>query len=142
MNQELQKKYLCGNKRSYKLFDLDVESRDLKHLLAQILPLVKSVSILPHTPMGVYKQAPYEKITEEEYNTMSQSIHDVDWNSFREDAIGTRGCDGENCEFPNPKRQKTVVEDAVMTKGCDSEFCAITSYKFQLEDEKKRKRED
>ena len=86
-------------------FNPKTEGPDLEHVLAHFAPLVKSLSALPHTEDGVYEQAPYEKITEEEYYKLSNSINDADFSLFNEtdknndEAIGERGCTTDVCDI-------------------------------------------
>lgn len=75
------------------------EGTNLEHVLAHFAPIVKSLSALPHTEEGVYEQAPYESITEEKYYELIQNIKPLNMSGFDEDAIGTRGCDGDKCDL-------------------------------------------
>lgn len=73
------------------------ENNILENVVAQIMPSIKSVSIIPHTDSGVYKQAPYEKISIEEFEIRSSTIKEINWNSFLEKIDMPRGCDGDRC---------------------------------------------
>jgi ribonucleoside-triphosphate reductase len=80
-------------------FNAEREGQDIERVLAQTCPMVKSLSMLPHCAKGVYKQSPYEEITEAEYHTMRSTISDIDWKDFTSEPVITRGCDGDNCEM-------------------------------------------
>jgi len=73
-------------------FDRDKEADRLPLLLEKYVPLIKSVSLLPHTKKGVYKQMPYECITKEEYEKMTKVLQPVEWS-------GLRGSDGQDSRF-------------------------------------------
>ena len=47
-------------------FDKEKDADDVEKLLAMFIPVLKSVSMLPHAGHG-YAQAPYEPITREQY---------------------------------------------------------------------------
>lgn len=53
-------------------FDKVKDAPDVEKMLAMYIPILKSVSMLPHSGHG-YKQAPYEPITEEQYITLKDS---------------------------------------------------------------------
>ncbi len=80
-------------------FNPETESKDIENVLAQTTPMVKSLSMLPHVPKGVYPQSPFEEITESVYLKMVSQITDVDWEQFTDSPIMTRGCDGDACEM-------------------------------------------
>lgn len=88
-------------------FNPEKESEDLERCIAMLVPNIKSVSALPHTPEGKYPQMPYEKITQEQYEEMSRNIKKVVWSKSKEDSISTKGCDGGVCEF-RPKKARIV----------------------------------
>jgi len=65
---------------------------------------LKGVSFLPKLEIGgAYKQMPYEAITKEEYDAMSERIMDADFSTVVEgfQKAPERGCDGESCELPS-----------------------------------------
>lgn len=80
-------------------FDPVTEGNILENVIAQTTPLIKGLSCIPHTDEGVYIQAPYQKITEEEYNTISAGIKAIKWEGYQEEAVLTKGCDGDSCDF-------------------------------------------
>ena len=51
---------------------------------------VSGVSLLPHSD-HVYKQAPYQEITEEEYNASVASFPNIDWGNLKEEEDTTTG---------------------------------------------------
>jgi len=53
-------------------FDKVKDAPDVEKMLAMYIPILKSVSMLPHSGHG-YKQAPYEPITEEQYVKLKDS---------------------------------------------------------------------
>lgn len=130
-------------------FNPERESSELKYMLAQLLPIVKSVSLLPHTPSGKYKQAPYEKITEKEYLEMKKNIKPIQWNDYSEDGLGTKQNDEQLTEIQQLtdsldeskklKKRKTQEEDSEMSRGCDGDACTLAAYKMMMTDSKKTK---
>ena len=83
-------------------FDKGTEGRQLEHMLGLFAPLVKSVSLLPHSDVGAYAQMPYEGISPEEYSKRKASLPVIDWK-------GTMGqgkaqeeelyCTGDTCKI-------------------------------------------
>jgi ribonucleoside-diphosphate reductase alpha chain len=74
------------------------EEDDIESVLSAIAPLIKTVSLLPHTPKGVYKQMPEEGITKEEYEQRVAAIKPIDWSSFGgSDGQDERYCEGDRC---------------------------------------------
>jgi len=126
MNQILLQSWWADNSVSCTIyFNPETEASDLKHLLALILPQVKSVSLLPHTPMGVYAQAPYEKISDEQYDEMIKGIKPLDWSIIDKDTNANK-----------------KVEDSEMSRGCDGDSCSLAAFKLMREDEERRKKEE
>jgi ribonucleoside-diphosphate reductase alpha chain len=61
------------------------------------------VSFLPHTD-HIYKQAPYQEITKEKYETLVNSFPKIKWDNFHEEYDGTTGtqelaCSAGICEI-------------------------------------------
>lgn len=84
-------------------FDPRHEERDIEPVLSAIAPLTKSVSLLPHSPKGAYRQMPEEGITEAEYYTRLNAISPIDWTQLsNSDGIDERYCSGPVCEMPVP----------------------------------------
>jgi len=63
-------------------FDPKTEGHQIEHMLAQFVPIIKSVSMLPHSDTGAYVQMPYEGITKEEYEARLSNLQEIKWNSF------------------------------------------------------------
>lgn len=83
-------------------YDPTHEEDDIEPVLSSIIPLVKSISLLPHTTAGVYKQMVEEGITEEEYRKRLSAIGPIDWTKFHgSDGMDERYCSGDTCEIPN-----------------------------------------
>lgn len=57
---------------------------------------VSGVSLLPHSD-HVYKQAPYQEITKEEYDKLVQNFPVVDWSKFKEEEDTTTGTQELSC---------------------------------------------
>jgi ribonucleoside-triphosphate reductase (thioredoxin) len=84
-------------------FDPKHEERDIEPVLSAIAPLTKSVSLLPHSPKGAYRQMPEEGITEAEYYRRLNAISPIDWSQLsNSDGIDERYCSGPVCEIPVP----------------------------------------
>jgi ribonucleoside-diphosphate reductase alpha chain len=79
-------------------FDPETEGAQLEHMLALFAPVIKSVSMLPHTRSGVYEQMPYEGISKEAYETRLAGLPKIDWSRFvGSDGIESRFCSDESC---------------------------------------------
>ena len=57
---------------------------------------VSGVSLLPHSD-HVYKQAPYQEVTKEEYDVLVQNFPVVDWSKFKEEEDTTTGTQELSC---------------------------------------------
>lgn len=76
------------------------EAKDLPRALSMYEKRLKSVSFLPLRGDEVYKQAPYEAITEEQYERMSAKLERVKLNLVdEEDRVVERFCDSDICEI-------------------------------------------
>jgi len=67
--------------------------------------MCSGISFLPHTD-HIYRQAPYQELTEEEYNVMAETMPDIDWSKLTdyEDEDNTTtshelACSAGNCEL-------------------------------------------
>lgn len=78
------------------------EEDDIERVLSFLAPLTKSVSLMPHTPKGVYDQSPEEGITEECYEDMRSRISSIDWSAYW-------GSDGEDPRLCQDGMCKTGV---------------------------------
>jgi len=82
-------------------FQPETEGSHIEHALAQFIPLIKSVSMLPHTENGVYAQAPYEGIDRDKYIDLNSSIKRVDWSNYGgSDGEMPKYCTNGVCEVP------------------------------------------
>jgi len=80
-------------------FNPETEGDQIEHMLALFAPTIKSVSMLPHSDKGSYKQMPYEGISKEEYEARLAAIPKIDWSSFGgSDGIESRFCTNDSCE--------------------------------------------
>lgn len=79
-------------------YDPRNEEDSLEAVLAAIAPLTKTVSMLPHTPKGVYVQTPEEGITAEEYKERLSIIKKIDWSQLQgSEGIDEKYCDTNSC---------------------------------------------
>jgi ribonucleoside-diphosphate reductase alpha chain len=80
-------------------FDKEREGDQIEHMLAQFAPVIKSVSMLPHSTSGAYAQMPYEGITKEEYDQRLKVLAQIDWSQFSgSDGEDSKFCTTESCE--------------------------------------------
>ena len=80
-------------------FDKEKDSADVEKLLAMYIPVLKSVSMLPHSGHN-YLQAPYEEINEEKYNELKNSYRNPEFNAVQNNVpIGSQFCSGDTCEL-------------------------------------------
>ena len=80
-------------------FDKDKDGPDVEKLLAMFIPILKSVSMLPHSGHG-YAQAPYEPIDKEEYERRKNSYKIPDFNKVKDNVpVGSKFCSGDTCEL-------------------------------------------
>ena len=80
-------------------FDPKAEGSQIEHMLALFAPIIKSVSMLPHSAKGAYVQMPYEEISKEAYEERLAKLPMIDWNKFGgSDGIESRFCTTDSCE--------------------------------------------
>ena len=79
-------------------FDPETEGHQIPHLLNYFQYQCKTLSFLPRLKQGAYRQMPYEKITEEQYNEMYAKIKPLQL-KVTGDAVATRGCDNDTCSL-------------------------------------------
>ena len=80
-------------------FDKEKDGPDVEKMLAMYIPILKSVSMLPHAGHG-YVQAPYEPINEEQYNTLKEQYTIPDFSTLQNNVPeGSRFCSGDTCEL-------------------------------------------
>lgn len=83
-------------------YDPRHEEDSIEPVLAAIAPLTKTVSLLPHSTKGAYKQQPEEGITKEEYDKRLSRIRKIDWSKLSDsDGMDEKYCDSVACEISN-----------------------------------------
>ena len=93
-----------GDPEKLQIFEYDESHEEdiIENVLSAIAPMTKSVSLLPHTTQGVYKQMPEQGITPDEYERRLSTVKAIDWTRFRNsDGVDEKFCDGDNCTLPN-----------------------------------------
>ena len=90
--------YWADNSVSVTVTFKEEEADDIKTALEMYETRLKAVSFLKYHETG-YVQAPYEPISEEQYNEMSAGITPIQKVDTREEASGTKFCDGDSCEI-------------------------------------------
>lgn len=94
----------CEHKPSITVYYSDHEFLGLGQWVWDNFDAVSGVAFLPRTE-HTYQQAPYEELTEEQYNTsVSKMPSAIDWGAFREDEDNTTSsqeyaCVGDKCEI-------------------------------------------
>ncbi len=81
-------------------FHPETEGHQIEHALGMYLPVVKSLSMLPHTPLGAYPQMPYEGISKEEYERRIRTVRPVQWGlvaSADSEAQPEKYCTNDRC---------------------------------------------
>lgn len=80
-------------------FDKEKDADDVEKLLAMYIPILKSVSMLPHSGHG-YAQAPYEPITKEQYDVLRASYTEPDFGTVKDSVpVGSKYCSNGSCEI-------------------------------------------
>ena len=83
----------------------ETEKNQIEQMLGQFAPLVKSVSMAPHSPAGAFPQMPYEGISPEQYVEKKRKIKTLDFSSFSslgaqpENKDATLFCENDSCEI-------------------------------------------
>ena len=97
--QMMQKHYADNCVSATIYFDKEKDGPDVEGMLAMFIPNLKSVSMLPHSGHG-YAQAPYEKISLEEYNRRKNEFKPIDYKSVKNNVpSGSKFCSGDTCEL-------------------------------------------
>ncbi len=79
-------------------YDPQHEEDELEAVLSAIGPYVKSVSLLPHSEVGIAPQMPEEGITKAEYEKRINSIKPIDWSNYKgSDGEDEKYCQGDKC---------------------------------------------
>lgn len=84
-------------------FNPETEAHQVEHMLGQFAPLIKSVSMLPHTPDGFLPQMPYQGISVEQYMDKRRKIQKLDFSEYNslnqpENKDATLYCENDSCE--------------------------------------------
>jgi ribonucleoside-triphosphate reductase len=80
------------------VFNENHEEDELEAVLSAIAPVTKSVSLLPHSDVGIFPQMPEEGITVAEYNKRLTKIKPIDWSNFGgSDGMDEKFCTGDTC---------------------------------------------
>ena len=80
-------------------FDKEKDAPDVEKMLAMYIPILKSVSMLPHSGHG-YVQAPYEPIDEEKYISLKDSYTLPKFDKVSGNVpVGSKFCSGDTCEL-------------------------------------------
>lgn len=74
------------------------EVKDLKSAIEYFAPYVKTLSFLPLDDHN-YPQAPYQTITEQEYNTYLNSLTELDLSDSKEESKGEKYCNNDTCSI-------------------------------------------
>jgi ribonucleoside-triphosphate reductase len=74
------------------------EAPQIKDALELYESRLKAVSFLRYQETG-YEQAPYEPITEEQYNKMTAQITPLQRISTNEEGVGSKYCTNDTCEI-------------------------------------------
>ncbi len=97
-NAAAYQKYWSDNQVSITITFKEQEADEIKRVLESFEDQLKSVSFLPLKTHG-YKQAPYEKITKDQYQQMVSKLKPLDLDETRDRAIGVKFCDADGkCE--------------------------------------------
>jgi ribonucleoside-diphosphate reductase alpha chain len=97
--QMMQKHYADNCVSATIYFDKEKDGSDVEKMLAMFIPNLKSVSMLPYSGHG-YAQAPYEKISEEEYNKRLSEFVFPTYESIHGNVPeGSKYCSGDTCEL-------------------------------------------
>ena len=78
-------------------FDKKKDADDVEKLLAMYIPVLKSVSMLPHSGHG-YAQAPYEKIDKTTYESRKNEYELPNFRNVKDNVpVGSKFCTGDKC---------------------------------------------
>jgi len=78
-------------------FNPDTEGSQVENVLSQFAPVLKAVSMLP-SKKNIYKQAPYEAISDSEYSARLAAIKPINWNKMEgSDGVDEKYCANDSC---------------------------------------------
>jgi len=102
---EIYQDYWCEHKPSITVFYRNEEFLDVASWIWKKFDKVSGISLLPHSD-SVYKQAPYQEITKEEYNALVRKMPEFDWSELQTyeksdttTASQELACTGNSCEL-------------------------------------------
>lgn len=113
--------YWSDNNISQTVTIKNEEKKELKTVLEVFEDRLKTVSFLPLDDHN-YAQAPYEEITEEEYNDMKSKMKPIDLSDLKivdENKEELTGCTNDTCEIIDFKKQveKTSTKEGETDNG-------------------------
>ena len=93
----------CEHKPSMTCYYTDKEFLECGDWVFRNLDTISGIAFLPKVD-HIYKQAPYEAITEEQYNIMLSTMPKIYWDEFKEeddsrDSYGELACSSDKCEI-------------------------------------------
>ena len=75
------------------------EIDDIESVLSAIVPQIKSLSLLPQTPEGIYPQMPESRITREEYDQRLREMSPINWSVLTNvESTPELYCTKESCQ--------------------------------------------
>jgi ribonucleoside-triphosphate reductase len=90
-------------------FDKEKDGPDIEKMLAMYIPILKSISMLPHSGHG-YVQAPYEPITIDKYNELKGQYIIPDFYKLKGNIPeGSMFCANDMCEIGTNLKKKSFV---------------------------------
>jgi adenosylcobalamin-dependent ribonucleoside-triphosphate reductase len=82
-------------------FNPETEGAQIPHVLKYFQYQLKGISLLPRHEYGAYKQMPYEKIDEKEYNKQIKKLGKLNFGVIKnEEATIDKFCSNDSCELP------------------------------------------
>ncbi len=97
-NAAAYQKYWSDNQVSITITFKPEEVKEIQYVLECYEDKLKAVSFLPLKEHG-YEQAPYEKITKEEYERRISEAKPLNLKKTADKAIGEKFCDSDTCEY-------------------------------------------
>lgn len=93
----------CEHKPSITVFYSEDEFMEVGQWVWDNFKDISGIAFMPRQK-HTYEQAPYEEITEDQYNALLEDMPDIDWPSFKETEDNTSGtqtlaCHGGQCEL-------------------------------------------
>jgi hypothetical protein len=100
-------KYWSDNSVSVTATFRENEAQEIPAVLRAFDGQLKSISFLP-VAEGIYRQAPYQRVSREAWEAMRTRIQPIDWNSLYDvdslpTATGELYCSNDSCELPQHK---------------------------------------